>query len=96
MVQYKLKLTLVGQTIIDTHKKIERAVVCALVLSVGMAGTVFMAGSVFWIVAPQPHILLCIILAIPAFAGWIAPYFLYRTIKAKKTKAVSPYIEKKI
>ena len=64
-------------------------------LSAGTLGTAFMAGSVFAIVAPQPHVLLCIILAIPAFAGWIAPYFLYRTLKAKKTKEVTPYIEKK-
>ena len=64
-------------------------------LSAGTLGTVFMAGSVFAIVAPQPHILLCIILAIPAFAGWIAPYFLFRTLKSKKTQEVTPYIEKK-
>ncbi len=64
-------------------------------LSAGMLGTVFMAGSVFAIVAPQPHIVLCILLAIPAFAGWIAPYFLYRSLKVKKTKEVTPYIEKK-
>ena len=64
-------------------------------LSAGMIGTAFMAGSVFAIVAPQPHVLLCTILAIPAFAGWIAPYFLYRTFKAKKTAEVTPYIEKK-
>ena len=64
-------------------------------LSAGTLGTAFMAGSVFAIVAPQPHILLCIILAIPAFAGWIAPYFLFRTLKNKKTQEVIPYIEKK-
>ena len=54
-----------------------------------------MAGSVFAVVAPQPHILLCIILAVPAFAGWIAPYFLYRKLKIKKTAEVTPYIEQK-
>ena len=64
-------------------------------LSAGVIGTVFMAGSVFSIVGPQPHILLCIILAVPAFAGWIAPYFLYRKLKTKKTAEVTPYIEKK-
>ena len=64
-------------------------------LTAGTVGTAFMAGSVFAIVGPQPHILLCILLAIPAFAGWIAPYFLYRTYKAKKTAEVIPYIEKK-
>ena len=49
----------------------------------------------FAVVAPQPNIPLCVVLAIPAFAGWIAPYFLYRHLKTKKTKEVTPFIEKK-
>lgn len=75
------------------HSKTTPATIAAL--SAGTIGTAFMAGSVFAIVAPQPHILLCIVLAIPAFAGWAAPYFLYRSLKAKKTQEVTPYIEKK-
>ena len=43
-----------------------------------------------------PHILLCILLAIPAFAGWILPYFVYQQVKARRTRQVTPFIEEKI
>lgn len=66
-----------------------------LALSVGIIGTAFMAGSVFAIVAEPPIIWLCILLAIPAFAGWIFPYFIYKKACAKKAKQVTPYIEAK-
>ena len=80
---------------LDALERSKTAPATIAALSAGTIGTVFMAGSVFAIVTPQPHILLCIVLAVPAFAGWIAPYFLYRALKAKKTKEVTPYIEKK-
>lgn len=64
-------------------------------LSIGVLGTAFMAGSVFAVTAAPPIIWLCILLAIPAFAGWIAPYFVYRKVKEEKTKKVTPYIEEK-
>ena len=82
-------------TELESLERSKTVTATAAALAAGMAGTAFMAGSVFAIVAPQPHIVLCIILAILAFAGWIAPYFLYRKLKAKKTKDVTPYIEKK-
>jgi len=63
--------------------------------SVGLVGTAFMAGSVFAIVAPQPLIVLCIVLAIPAFIGWILPYFLYQSSYAKKTAKLAPLIDGK-
>lgn len=66
-----------------------------LALSVGIIGTAFMAGSVFAIVAQPPIIWLCILLAIPAFAGWIFPYFIYKKACEKKTKQVTPFIEAK-
>ena len=66
-----------------------------LALSVGIIGTAFMAGSVFAVVAEPPIIWLCILLAIPAFAGWIFPYFIYKKAYTKKTKQVTPYIEAK-
>lgn len=40
---------------------------------IGVLGTAFMAGSVFAYLGAR--IPLCIILAIPAFIGWIIPYF---------------------
>ena len=66
-----------------------------LALSVGIAGTACMAGSVFAVVAEPPIIWLCVLLAIPAFAGWIFPYFIYKSVLAKKAKQVMPYIEEK-
>lgn len=83
-------------TELESLERSKTVTATAAALATGMAGTAFMAGSVFAIVAPQPHIVLCIILAIPAFAGWIAPYFLYRKLKAKKTKDVTPLHREKI
>lgn len=64
-------------------------------LTIGVIGTAFMAGSVFAVTATPPVIWLCILLAIPAFAGWILPYFVYKKLKEDKTKKVTPYIEEK-
>ena len=64
-------------------------------LIIGIIGTAFMAGSVFAVTANPPIIWLCILLAIPAFAGWILPYFVYKKVKEEKTKKVTPYIEEK-
>ena len=82
------------QDIVSLEKsKTSQATIVAL--AVGILGTAFMAGSVFAVTAEPPIIWLCILLAIPAFAGWILPYFLYRKIKEEKTKKVTPYIEEK-
>ncbi len=75
------------------NAKIRLATVVALVI--GMIGTGCMAGSVFAVTAEPPVIWLCILLAIPAFAGWILPYFVYKKVKEEKTKKVTPYIEEK-
>ena len=61
--------------------------------TVGLIGTAFMAGSTFAVLAP--NIVLCIVLAIPAFVGWILPYFLYKSTYAKKTAKVAPLIDNK-
>ena len=58
---------------------------------VGIIGTAFMAGATFAFLADM--ILLCIILAVPAFIGWIIPYFCYVKILEKKTKKNEPLIE---
>lgn len=63
---------------------------------IGLLGTALMAGSVFAVTATPPRIGLCILLAVPAFAGWIAPYFVYRAVRARKTRQLTPYIEEKI
>lgn len=64
-------------------------------LIAGILGTAFMAGSVFAVTAQPPHIILCILLAIPGFIGWILPYFLYRRIVGKQTEKLTPLIEEK-
>lgn len=73
--------------------KTSAAAIYALIL--GMIGTAFMAGSTFAVTAQPPHVILCIMLAIPGFAGWILPYFLYRRIVGKQTDKLTPLIEKK-
>lgn len=66
-----------------------------LSIIVGMIGTAFMVGAVFAVTAPTPHIVLCILLAVPGFTGWTLPCFLYKTIKAKQTNKIAPLIEEK-
>lgn len=75
------------------NSKTSLATILALVI--GILGTAFMAGSVFAVTAEPPIIWLCILLAIPAFAGWILPYFVYKKVKEEKIKKVTPYIEEK-
>ena len=76
------------------HSKTAAASIWAL--CIGLLGTAFMAGSVFAVVADPPRIVLSILLAVPAFAGWIAPYFVYQKVRDKKTRQVNPFIEEKI
>ena len=75
------------------NSKTSQATVLALII--GILGTAFMAGSVFAVTADPPVVWLCVLLAIPAFAGWILPYFVYKKVKEEKTKKVTPYIEEK-
>ena len=76
-------------------EKSKTGLATVLALSTGVLGTAFMAGSVFAVTAEPPIIWLCILLAIPAFAGWILPYFVYKKVKEEKTKKITPYIEEK-
>lgn len=81
---------------VDEIKALERAKVfraAAVAYLVGVIGTAFMAGSVFCFLAS--HILPSVILAIPGFLGWVAPYLLYRTINKRKSAEVTPLIDQK-
>lgn len=60
---------------------------------IGIIGTAFMAGSVFFVTAGM--VVPCIILAVPAFVGWALPYFLYKNIVKKKTAELTPLIDEK-
>jgi hypothetical protein len=61
--------------------------------TVGIIGTAFLAGATFSFLGSM--IVLCIILAIPGFIGWILPYFLYKSTYAKKQAKVAPFIDGK-
>lgn len=74
-------------------RKTSAASVCSLIT--GVLGTAFMAGSTFAVTAQPPHYILCILLAIPGFLGWIFPYFLYKKIVEKQTEKITPLIEAK-
>lgn len=66
-----------------------------LSLIVGILGTACMTGAVFAVTADPSVVWLCIFFAIPAFAGWIFPYFIFRMVKARKIERIAPYIEEK-
>lgn len=80
---------------IDKLEKAKTATATIYALIFGIAGTAFMAGSVFAVTAETPRILLCVLLAIPGFAGWIVPYFLYQRIVTRRTERLTPLIEEK-
>ena len=61
--------------------------------TIGLIGTAFMAGSVFAILANM--IPLCILLAVPAFAGWALGYFSFIKIRNKRITTVAPLIEQR-
>lgn len=67
-----------------------------LALTVGLIGTACMALSVFAVTARPSHVIACVFFAIPAFAGWIAPFFLYQRCLRRKTAQIAPLIEEKL
>lgn len=86
------------ETCINEIDQLERAkttrpTIYALV--VGLVGTAFMAGSVFSITAQTPNILLCILFAVPAFIGWVLPFFIFRELQKRETAKLTPLIEEK-
>lgn len=60
-----------------------------------MLGTGFMACSVFAVTADPPLYWLSTLLALPGFAGWISPAFLYRRLCERAARRVTPFIEQK-
>lgn len=80
---------------IEELEKSKTSVAAMYALILGILGTAFMAGSVFAITAQPPHIILCILLAVPAFIGWISPYFFYKKAEGKQTEKVTPIIAEK-
>ena len=78
--------------------ELERSVISSATLYsvlLGLVGTAFLALATFAAVAPEPEILLCTVLAVPGFAGWIAPWFVYKRIRRKRREKTMPLIEEK-
>ena len=80
---------------IDTLEKAKTSVAAMYAMTLGMIGTAFIAGATFAVTAQPPYYILCILLAIPGFLGWIFPYFLYKRIVKKQTEKLTPLIEEK-
>lgn len=78
---------------IDRLEKSKATLATIAAMVIGVAGTACMAGSVFAVTADPPLITLCIILAIPGFVGWIAPWFVYRVLIRKRSAKIQPLIE---
>ena len=64
-------------------------------LMVGLAGTAFLAGSVFAVTNEPPLVLLCAILGVPGLVGWALPYFIFKALVKKRMTEVAPLIEQK-
>lgn len=79
---------------IDALERSKNSFATAMALLIGIIGTAFMAGSVFAISYGE-NIPLMIVLAVPAFMGWAAPYFVYEHIRKNKTKTIEPLIDEK-
>lgn len=82
-------------TEIQTLEKRKSSMATVYALILGILGTAFMAGATFAITAQPPYIVLCIILAVPGFLGWILPYFLFRRVQRKETEKITPLVEAK-
>ena len=80
---------------IDMLEKAKTSIAAMYAMTLGIIGTAFIAGATFAVTAQPPYYVLCILLAIPGFLGWIFPYFLYKRIVKKQTEKLSPLIEEK-
>jgi len=83
--------SLAGEIVSLERSKTIGAATAAYVI--GVIGTAFMAGSVFAFLGGL--VALCIILAVPAFAGWVVPYFCYLKIQKNTVAKVDPVIDQK-
>lgn len=80
---------------IESLEKSKTSVASVWALIIGIIGTAFMAGATFAVTHEPPMILLCILLAVPGFIGWILPYFLYQCITVKQARKIQSMIEAK-
>ena len=64
-------------------------------LGIALAGTAFMAGSVFAITGEPPRYLAMILLAVPGFAGWLLALPVYRRVFRRQRRKLQPFIDAK-
>lgn len=76
-------------------EKTKKSRACAYAVSIGVLGTVFMACATFAATHEPPLVWPCILSAVPGFAGWTAPYFVYRYIFGKRSLEIAPLLEHK-
>ena len=75
------------------HSKRKAATIYSI--AAGLAGTAFLAGSVFAVTNEPPMVLLCVALGIPGLIGWALPYYVYIRFVKRRTEEVLPLIEQK-
>lgn len=80
---------------IETLEKSKTSTALIWSITIGIIGTVFVAGATFAVTHEPPIIWLCAILAVPGLTGWGLPYFLYHYLVRKRTKIIFPLIEAK-
>lgn len=80
---------------IDALERAKTSTATMYAILLGILGTAFMAGSTFAVTAQPPHYILCILLAVPGFLGWIFPYFLYKRTVGKQAEKLTPLVEAK-
>lgn len=78
---------------IQAMERSKKSAASLVAYTLGLIGTAFLAGATFAYLAQM--IALCIVLAIPGFAGWILPYFCFVKLRASRTAKLNPLIEKK-
>jgi Flp pilus assembly protein TadB len=79
---------------VDEIEKLEQSKTTTAMITaftVGLIGTACMAGSVFAFLGSM--IPLCIVLAIPAFIGWVVPYFSFVKLRNKRAEKIAPLLE---
>lgn len=82
-------------SMIDTleNSKMRNATIYSLVA--GIAGTAFIAGSVFMVTNEPPLVLYCALLGAPGLVLWAAAYPIFRAIREKRAAETVKLIEDK-
>lgn len=80
---------------IERLEETKKSRACAAAVSIGVLGTAFMACATFAATHEPPLVWPCILFAVPAFAGWTAPYFVYKYIFGKRSMEIAPLLEHK-